>query len=55
MVTSYFDMVTLVFLIALHLAIDIISPDFWLHSIDFLMHKIYLTFCSLMLVICQDT
>ena len=54
MVTSYFDMVTLVFLIALHLSIDILSPDFLLHSIDFMMPKTYLTFCSLMLITCQD-
>ena len=55
MVTSYFDMVTLVFLIALYLSIDKIYPDFGLHSIDFMMHKTYLKLCSLMLIISQDT
>ena len=56
MVTSYFDMVTLVSLIALHLSIDILSPDdFLLHSIDFMTRKTYVKFCSLMLITCQDT
>ena len=34
MLISYFNIVTLVFLIALHSSIDILSPESLLHSID---------------------
>ena len=50
-------MVTLVFLIPLDLlsTINILSADFLLHVIDFMMRKAYLKVCSLKLIICHDT